>query len=156
MTNSYWGPMTWKTLHCITYYYPHNPSNEIKKLYADFFNTVVVAILPCPICQKHYLKQLRDRPIYNNLHDRRSLSRWLVDLHNNVNKRNRKRIIKYEEADELYMNKIYMNEINRLILYQRKRLQYRNLNTNYYNKFIHFLNFTIFRLVPTNHCNAIL
>jgi hypothetical protein len=152
MTNSYWGPMTWKTLHCITYYYPNNPSDEIKKLYVDFFYNIVVAILPCPICQLHFLKQLRDNPIYNHLHSRQSLSRWLVDLHNDVNKRNKKRIMKYEEADRLYMNKVNMNEINRLILFQRKRLQYRSLNINYFNRFMHFLNFTIFRLMPANQC----
>ena len=106
MTNSYWGPMTWKVLHCITYYYPHNPSKEIKNLYIDFFNNTVIGILPCPLCQLHFLKQLRGRPIHNHLNDRVSLCRWLIDLHNNVNKRNRKRVITYEEADKIYQNKV--------------------------------------------------
>lgn len=151
MSTNYWGPKTWKTLHCITYIYPTNPSQEVKKNYIYFFNYTVPGILPCPICQKHFLKHLRDRPIYNHISSKESLCKWLIDVHNYVNRSNRKRIITYEEANQLYNNKIYLTDINQIVLFHRKRVQYRTLNPMVFNKFMYFLNLTIFRLVPANN-----
>ena len=90
---SYWGPRAWKLLHCVTYNYPENPSIQQKQNYSYFFNYIVPSVLPCPKCQKHFLASLRNYPINNHLQNKRSLTIWLINTHNNVNIRNKKKNI---------------------------------------------------------------
>ena len=149
MSVSYWGPITWKTLHCITYNYPSRPSLQDKKVYYEFFYQILPYLLPCQICQKHYLKNLNSFPLALKLNRREDFIRWLVDLHNYINRKNNKPYINYQYVDRLYEGNIYINDLNQFILFHRKRAQYGQLSIMIYNRLMYFLNLTLLSSVPS-------
>lgn len=155
MSTDYWGPLTWTTLHCLTYNYPPNPSRDFRKKTFYFFNYIIPSVLPCPKCQKHFLKQLRDNPITYHLGNRESLCQWLIEIHNYVNRSNRKKNYSKDEIDQIYENKIYINDIQKLIFFLRQRVQYGSLSPNWYNQFMYYLNGLLLRNVPTNNCGQV-
>lgn len=53
-------------------------------------------VLPCKKCRPNYEKYISDHPF--DLRSRDHLVRWMIDLHNDVNKRLGKPILSYEEA----------------------------------------------------------
>ena len=132
---SFWGPKMWRLLHCVTQNYPTNPTIERKKQYIYFFN-IVPYVLPCYKCQYHFLKQLRDYPVYKYVNSKKEICSWLYRIHNNVNLRLNKKIYKFKEANNMYYNRLYIGDINKLLLYLRKNVQYGHLNINTYNLFL--------------------
>ena len=96
-----WGPAMWKTLHEKTYAYPSskNKSDTIK-----YFTDVQYRI-PCKRCRRHYTQYLLRHPIEYHVDSKTELVRWLVDLHNEINVENGKRIWTYKEVDALYNKK---------------------------------------------------
>ena len=148
MSVSYWGPITWKTLHCITYNYPINPTFQEKKMYYEFFYQVLPYLLPCQICQKHYLRNLNSFPLAQKLNKKEDFTKWLIDIHNYINRKNGKPNISYYQADKLYKQTIYLNEVNQFILFHRKRTQYGQLPMLIFNRVMYFLNLTLLRGIP--------
>lgn len=149
MSVSYWGPITWKTLHCITYNYPTNPTLQEKKMYYEFFHQILPYLLPCHICHKHYLRNLNNFPLAQKLNKKDDFIKWLIDLHNYINRKNGKPIINYIFANRLYLDTIYINEINQFILFHRRRTQYGQLPLMIYNRLMYFLNITLLRRIPS-------
>lgn len=99
-----WGPHAWKFLHAVTFGYPEKPSPECRKKYAEFFNALAT-VLPCKVCRGHYGKTIRKDTLRLNsgvFKNRDKLSRWLVRLHNCVNKRYKKPCMTYQEVQKLY------------------------------------------------------
>ena len=83
-----WGPSLWIGLHCITFGYPINPTDEQKENYKIFFEKVG-DVLPCKHCRESYkifIKE-QDTDINNALDSRDSLTKWLYDIHNKVNEK---------------------------------------------------------------------
>lgn len=86
---SIWGPNVWRSLHLISFGYPVNPTNEDKKHYKTFFETLGY-VLPCETCREHYRKMIKEEPnlltdkVFEN---RATLTRWVYELHNAVNRR---------------------------------------------------------------------
>ena len=72
-------------------------------------------------------------------------------MHNSINRRNNKPILSYRDVDNIYKNKIYFNDINQLILYNRKRVQYRYLKPQLFNQIVFFLNLSILKILPTTY-----
>ena len=105
MDPNIWGPHAWQFLHSITLSYPDNPTEQDKQNHIQFFD-MLKNILPCDKCKNHYEQTLETYPIENNLEDKESLFRWLVDVHNKVNIDNNKKEYSYDEVAELY-EKIY-------------------------------------------------
>lgn len=103
ITTKEWGPKLWYALHTITFNYPENPTLIDKQNYETFFISLK-HVLPCIICQKHYATHLEKHPINQNLSDRISLSKWLVNVHNEVNIMLGKPIMSFEEVVKLYKN----------------------------------------------------
>jgi hypothetical protein len=104
---NFWGPAMWTTLHNITFNYPENPTDEQKMQHKQFFMSLK-NVLPCETCREHYGKNIEKIfPIDAALKNRDTFSRWLVDLHNSVNRRLNKPVIPYETVKEKYdaMNK---------------------------------------------------
>ena len=89
MDISEWGPAGWKFLHSITFAQPSVPNNEQKHHIKQFF-TSLGYLLPCKKCSKHYREYLQSHPI--PLDSRLSLTKWLVDVHNNANEENRQNL----------------------------------------------------------------
>lgn len=100
-----WGPGGWTFMHSITFGYPVEPTNEQKKQYKQFFESVG-DVLPCSYCRDSYKKfisngkteskTLQEKRVDLNLQtaltddvmeNRESLTKWLYYLHEAVNKK---------------------------------------------------------------------
>ena len=117
-----WGPHAWFFLHSIGMNYPENPSQEVKDKHYDFFYNLQF-VIPCEICKKNYKTHFYKFPLKNNLNSREEFEKWLILIHNEVNKIHKKKQYTYSEVKKLY-NKIYNREID----YMTKK----NIWTNYY------------------------
>lgn len=96
-----WGPYGWNFLHFVTLGYPINPSNEHKKNYKIFFESLK-NVLPCPKCAKHYEENLKSLPLTDDiLDDKEKFIKWLIDMHNRVNVSNGKPEMEYNVARKL-------------------------------------------------------
>ena len=99
MEPTIWGPSAWSFLHTITFNYPENPTDIEKQKYYTFFNSLK-NVLPCPLCKEHYIQNFETIPI--RLENRESLIEWLIDIHNEVNRKNGKRELSYNEVYHIY------------------------------------------------------
>lgn len=84
-----WGPPLWTSLHCITFGYPLEPTTEIKKQYKNFFQNIG-NVLPCKYCRDSYKVFIKEEgSILDDeaLTNRETLTKWLYNLHNKVNKK---------------------------------------------------------------------
>ena len=98
-----WGPHGWKFMHYVSLGYPDNPDKNQKTLYKNFYYSLQ-DVLPCDKCAENYKKNLLENPIDNHLDDRESLMKWVVDIHNSVNKELNKEILDYDTAINIYMS----------------------------------------------------
>ena len=86
MLTSVWGPSMWHSLHTISFNYPVNPSQIEKKNYYKFFMSLR-NILPCKYCRLNYVKNIKAVPLnIKTMKSRASLSKWLYELHEEINK----------------------------------------------------------------------
>lgn len=99
MDPNVWGPGAWTFLHSITLTYPNKPTYLDKQRFSQFFNNLQ-HVLPCPTCRKHYQKNLKHNPI--QLDSRDDLVAWLVTIHNEVNKKNKKQMWSLNEFYDYY------------------------------------------------------
>ena len=103
MLTSVWGPSMWFTLHIISFNYPVKPTQDQKKEYFNFFKNLG-NILPCSYCRLNYKKNIKsvklDMSIMKN---RKTLSIWLYNLHNEINKMLGKKFkLSYDEVRQNY------------------------------------------------------
>ena len=101
---SIWGPHLWKTLHMISISYPNEPNEEQKKNYRTFFENFY-QVIPCSICSNNYINNLKELPITNDtMKNQQTLVKWVIDIHNIVNKELGKPIIEHDDALLLIYN----------------------------------------------------
>ena len=105
MNPKVWGSSAWLFLHTITLDYPDEPTKEDKEKYREFFISLSY-VIPCETCKEHYLETIRKFPI--NLESKETLTKWLHNIHNQVNLRNNKEIYSYEDFIEHY-SRLYDN-----------------------------------------------
>jgi hypothetical protein len=105
MHPEFWGPSGWKFLHSVTFQYPIKPTVNDKAHYKEFFNSLKHT-LPCEKCAYHYTAHLRKFPIDSALETREKLVRWLINVHNEVNKSLGKREYSYEEVIDIYKDEM--------------------------------------------------
>ncbi len=98
-----WGSNLWEVLHCITFDYPINPTEEEKQNMKNFL-TSLKTVLPCVYCRRNYERNLRENPM--KLDCRKDLTLWLIDIHNEVNGKEGKRHYSYEEVLNIYEKKL--------------------------------------------------
>ena len=83
-----WGPHFWETLHCVSFGYPLEPSEEQKKTYRQFFISVK-DVLPCKYCRDSYtnfiLTEDGTKLLESDLSNRDNLTRYIYKLHNRIN-----------------------------------------------------------------------
>ena len=108
MTNSQWQDYkngylqkVWKLLHERAFKYLDNPSSGLREKVFKFYNEDVKRI-PCYTCRNHYTQYLRDNDLKKACDSRMSLCKFLIDLHNAVNKNTKKPEMSYEEVFKLY------------------------------------------------------
>ena len=101
-----WGPPGWKFLHFISFSYPTKPTRKHKRQFSNFFASVG-HVLPCKTCRMHFQRSLRAAKRDNHGHfdfleNRRTLTQWLVGVHNGVNTNNAKAVVDYEIVQNQY------------------------------------------------------
>jgi len=101
-----WGPLAWQYIHIIAMNYPRNPTAKDVRLYKKFlFN--FADTLPCSECRTNFRQILKDRLRPSvHLKNCKTLSRFMFDLHNAVNKKLGKRVVpraKYATVLEYFM-----------------------------------------------------
>lgn len=98
-----WGPSAWTFLHSIALCYPRQPSETDRQHYKMFFLSLGY-VLPCLKCQEHYLDYLsKQSSTFDSVFESRdSLIRWVIQLHNHVNKHLSKRVLTYQQAIALH------------------------------------------------------
>lgn len=86
MLTSVWGPSLWHSLHTISFNYPVSPTQKEKNNYYKFFLSLK-HILPCRFCRLNYVKNLKAVPLtMNTMKNRHTLSLWLYNLHEEINR----------------------------------------------------------------------
>jgi hypothetical protein len=95
LSPSLWGREAWHFIHLVALTYPDKPTPDDVKEYHQFFESLGT-VLPCPYCAKHYKEKMKDNPI--RLGSQTELFQWTVDIHNSVNKDNKKKTLSYEQA----------------------------------------------------------
>lgn len=84
-----WGPSQWEALHNITFNYPHNPTDDDKEKYYNYFMALSY-VLPCCTCRDNFKKHLSEgetKLTMEHLANRESLTKWLHFFHQAVCKR---------------------------------------------------------------------
>ncbi len=99
---SLWGPSAWKFMHYVTFAYPDHPTRAQKMQYMRFFRNLPF-VLPCPVCGAHFQKEV-NKLTMNDMKSMDTLSRWLVAVHNRVNRRLGKPVIPYDRAKRRYIS----------------------------------------------------
>jgi len=119
-----WGPYGWKFIHYVTLGYPSNPSLETKERYKIFFESLQY-VLPCSICSAHYMENLKEHPLTDDImNDKNKLIEWAILMHNLVNISTNKKSLSNTEAKRMIMQNI--KEDN----YLHKHLDEEMSNTN--------------------------
>lgn len=100
-----WGPKAWGFLHAASFKYPDTPTVPERIAWSNLLHSLAV-VLPCAVCRKHFGvelgRTLARREHARVLDSRDALTRWLVDVHNDVNERNKKRPWTYDEVLQVY------------------------------------------------------
>jgi mitochondrial FAD-linked sulfhydryl oxidase len=78
------GNHTWALLHTIGAYYPEEPSVE-EQSYTTVMIIALAKLYPCHICADDFRKYVEDNP--PRTESRQELSKWICELHNDVNKK---------------------------------------------------------------------
>lgn len=99
-----WGPHAWFLLHSISLEYPDNPTSEDKQNMITFINSLG-KVLPCEKCRTNFKSHLEEHPL--NVNSKVDLVKWVIDIHNTVNRINNKRELSYEECVEHFEETYY-------------------------------------------------
>lgn len=99
-----WGPAGWTFLHCAGFAYPDAPTlDDRRRMYA--FLRSVGPVLPCRRCRSHceaYVRSHLPGPHAPPLASREAASRFLVDMHNDVNRRLGKAEVPFDVVQKEY------------------------------------------------------
>ena len=96
-----WGRAAWKFMHAVAFTMPDDPTPEERKRYGRFF-AAVQEVLPCHKCSMELKQLYADRP-FPLQGGRERVSKWLWDLHNQVNRRVGNRTVSWEEAVQEFL-----------------------------------------------------
>ena len=89
MQTRVWGPGLWLSLHCIAQNYPWDPDSQKKEDYLNYFR-LIGKVLPCRYCRESYQNFIKEPGTILNekvMENRKTLTKWLYDIHNKVNKK---------------------------------------------------------------------
>ena len=94
----------------LTFSYPEHPHPDIRAQFHAFFGSLRT-VLPCAKCRQHFADHF-DRTVDKGGDDpfssRESLTRWLIDIHNDVNASQGKPRLPRDQARRLYLSKDLM------------------------------------------------
>ena len=81
-STSFWGPSMWRTLHVGAVNY--RPS--MRTHWYNYLKKMLPSIIPCSKCRNHYTQKEKRFNYKQILKSRENLMRFLVTLHNEVNR----------------------------------------------------------------------
>ncbi len=96
-----WGPAAWNTLHSFAHCSPERLSQVEQDEWKEFMYSFARR-LPCPRCRRHLKKYLDEHIRSDTFEGKESISRFMNDVHNDVNARLGKPVWSYEENRRLY------------------------------------------------------
>lgn len=100
-----WGSCAWDFMLAISMTYPDNPDEDTALRYKNFYYSLT-DVLPCVVCRDHYKQNIsKVLPIDNYLGNSKLLSKWVIQMHNIVNRKNNKKVVGYDEALKLYFER---------------------------------------------------
>ena len=107
MSPKIWGPHAWFTLHSISMALPNKVPKETQINLINFMK-LFGGLIPCNICKINYKRNLSEElpPLKDTVQTRELFSKWLIDLHNVVNRETGKPEMSYEAVVKKY-DKIY-------------------------------------------------
>ena len=116
-----WQRATWILFHTLTLNY----NEQYKDEYKNFFDSLKITI-PCRICRNHYSQNVDKAELSfdQNINPERIFN-WTVDLHNEVNKMNRKKVWSYDEARNFYTRFNFHNGVLKFVILQYVRANFR-------------------------------
>lgn len=103
-----WGPATWTLYHAVSFKYPTDPSDDDRHKAFEFLYGVA-RMLPCVHCRTHWTEYLEAHvaSAYSiHLASRDAFSRFLVDGHNEVNRRLNRPTVPYEVVRAWYIHDV--------------------------------------------------
>jgi len=105
MQSYIFGPPTWFVLHCTSFNYPVNPTEEDKKNYTNFLMSFEYT-LPCVYCRTNFRSNIKKAGFSKAvMKNRDTFSRFIYKFHNVVNDMLGKNVkISFEEVRERYEN----------------------------------------------------
>lgn len=100
-----WGPGKWAELHLMSLRYPLYPDIETQGSMVDYIYRIPRS-LPCSVCRRHAQEYLKahERDIPWAVQSQRNLFILFVAFHNDVNRRNGKPQLRYEDALAIWTN----------------------------------------------------
>jgi len=119
-----WGPSFWFFLHTISFHYPLNPNDVIKKKYYDFIMNFHLFI-PVEKISKEFNELVNKYPISPYLDSRDSFISWTHFIHNKINEKLEKPKISLEDFYISYYNKFKpITEKNKKWIFLKKQIIY--------------------------------
>ena len=94
----------WDALHYLSYQYPDNPSENQKQQIFYLIEKMRKDGIQCNKCKSHFIKWTDQYKIVDNYNSRNELIVYFINLHNNVNLRNKKPLFNRNQVDEIYLN----------------------------------------------------
>ena len=124
-----WGPHGWFFIDSIVLSLPNILSYEQKNIYKNFF-TSLQDVLPCAACREHYKQNLIEFPLTDAiLSKKENMIKWILNIHNNVRKKDEKKTpISIKQFFEYY-NKQYDENYNKN---KNKNKNNKECNLKYY------------------------
>lgn len=98
MSKKVWGPIVWNMLHCLTIKIKDTHFME-QKDNLTYIILNICANLPCPTCSAHAISILR-RVDFDKVTNKQDLVNLVFNLHNNVNKRTKKKMADKQVLDK--------------------------------------------------------
>ena len=130
MMTSIWGPAMWHTLHTISFDYPVHPTNEDKKHYKEFIESLKY-VLPCKYCRLNLTNNLKIYSIREcHMKNRDTFSRYVYNLHEIINKMlGKKSGLSYCDVRETYehfRSRCTQSDGNKLFKFNKTRKNGKN------------------------------
>ena len=121
MKKAEWGPIIWNLLHCITIKIKEDQFDNEKTNIIKMIENIC-SNLPCPMCASSAMKILKTKKI-SSVQNKNQLIFFIFLLHNEVNKKTKKRIAK-KEIIEIYKKHNFINILNNYYNLMNHRLKY--------------------------------
>ena len=99
-----WGPAAWTLYHTVSFKYPVSPSQDDRQKAFDFLYGIA-HMLPCRHCREHWTRYIRVHvatPMSSKLASRDAFARFLVQGHNDVNRRLGRPTVPFDVVREWY------------------------------------------------------